>query len=95
VTGYELDVQSLIPGSNVVHDIQHGFDPLFYLAGSIQDSFLGSNGDESEKLSTQPTDAVEKIQCCISASMMFMFMNCSVGRYNKTIYKTRCQHIPP
>lgn len=79
----------------MVYDVQHVSDPLFDVAGSAQGSFLVANGDQSEESSTQSTDAVEKIQCCISASVIFVFMNFSVGRYNKTIYKTRCQHIPP
>lgn len=74
MTGYELDVQSSIPGSIVVHDVHHAS-----VASSTQ----------------QPTDEVENTQCFISAFRMFMFVNFSVGRYNKTVYETRCQYVPP
>jgi hypothetical protein len=83
-TGYELDVQSSIPDNSVVHDVHHASVP-----SSTQDSLPGGNGEQSDKLRPQNT------QCFIFALGMFMFVNFSVGRYNKTVYETRRQHVPP
>jgi hypothetical protein len=34
VVGYEVDVQSLIPGSGVVRDVQHDSDPILHIVSN-------------------------------------------------------------
>jgi hypothetical protein len=83
VTGYGLEVQSSLPGSSAVHNVHH-----ISVATSTQVSFLSGNSDQRDKLSTQRIDEVENTHCFFICA--FTFVNFSVGRYDKTVYETRC-----